>query len=237
MLLNKVVKIIKDADKEQLFCTDANTEFINVINRIADVNSPHDIHKTLTAYFEHFLQNNQEESPHYIQAQTCLRVLDQYFNNLVLNTLNNNNKVNIGNIQPFDDEFRKLNGFEVGNDAEEVEDMQINPSNQQFVSEDILQEGKPKTEENTKVKPEEEVRILDEKTFRNEYVNDVETGSFFVMREEYENIRKSDFNDEILDIYKNSLKLFAREVNEECLHRHCYYLETDGKWSKETKNE
>ncbi|OQS55384.1 hypothetical protein EHP00_1221 [Ecytonucleospora hepatopenaei] len=219
MLLKKVIQVIKDADTNNLFCTDENKEFIEVINSITDVNSSHDIHKTISKYFDVFLQTDKKDDVYYIGAQRCLLVLDQFFNNMESQSLTNKMS-SIPHINPFDEEFKKLNGLHV--EDTDHEEMQINPSNQQFVSE----------KQNPQA-ADEGCRILNEKTFRNEYFNEETDESFFLKPEECEKIRKIDFNEEILGIYTKSLKLFAREINQECLHRHCYYLETDGKWENE----
>ena len=210
MLLHKIIAELKEVDTHNLFCTDQNEDFIKVINSIADLNSSHDIYKKLSSFFDTCIHNSDKNSLIYNEAYKLQNVVDKFFKKQ-----QSSHQSNISSNIMFDEEFSRMNGF-IEKKAEEIEEtnIEINPGNQEFISVKDRSGG------------------LNETSFGNEYVNEETETSFFYTEEECVSGKKIDFNKEIFEIYMKSLKTFAREVDHEALHRHCYYLENDGQWNR-----
>ncbi|KAL6121809.1 hypothetical protein NUSPORA_01212 [Nucleospora cyclopteri] len=108
-----------------------------------------------------------------------------------------------------------------------------------------LKEKKSETDNYTKTQQEEQINPSNQQilpTQRNIYTNQNNLpaydkfnyrGNFLLSEEEARNCRKKDFNEELAEIYLDSLKNFAVDIEDETLHKHIHYLETDGAWGGE----
>lgn len=204
MFLQDVIDHLKKHDTNNLFITDLNVQFYNTINSIPNVDDPKVVYSSLSSFFEYYITNASKDDIMYFEACKLFKVLHDYFKNTF------NAESSLASRQPFSPNLDSL----LNTDISKGQNTQINPMNQEIVvDEDSAGE-----------------RYITDADFQANYVKDTKSVSFFKMRDELPTTKSKDTNGEILKIYMESLRTFVNDVDDEILHKHYYYLMTNGKW-------